>query len=84
MTTITIYTIKCDGCDIRHRETHDSIFEARAAAYAAGWRFPARVKANGENGRETNDVCPNCAPGWKARPSSNVWASGGRRVGHKP
>lgn len=78
MSTLTLYTINCDGCSIKHAETHDSIFEARAAAYAAGWRFPAKVKVSGENARETNDACPNCAAAWEPRPATNKWTRRGQ------
>lgn len=74
MTTLTRYTIKCDGCGAHHSETHDSILEARAAAYAAGWRYPARYKASGSNSRETDDVCPACVAEWKPRPVTDRWA----------
>ncbi|WP_150232247.1 hypothetical protein [Streptomyces filamentosus] len=60
------YLIECDGCQARHgepdgRRTSD---EARAAAYADGWRFPAMIKSNGKPGASVSDVCPACITDW--------------------
>lgn len=41
--------------------------EARAAAWAAGWRFPNRLGRSGEPIAVTSDACPVCAPDWKPR-----------------
>jgi hypothetical protein len=75
MPTITLYFITCHGCGSRTDHGHDSPFEARAAAYAAGWRFPARVRTNRALSKETDDVCPKCAESWTPRPATNRWAN---------
>jgi hypothetical protein len=66
--TITRYVLACDGCGAELPEAQSSV-EARGAAYAAGWRFPAQTKADGSTSSNANDVCPKCLPGWRAQPS---------------
>ncbi|MFE6225455.1 hypothetical protein [Streptomyces sp. NPDC057854] len=76
MPTITRYFISCHGCGTQTIGAgHDNQFEARVAAYSAGWRFPARIKADGEASKETDDVCPTCITDWKARPAVSRWAN---------
>jgi hypothetical protein len=60
------YLVECDGCQNRHGEPDGrrTSEEARAAAYADGWRFPAMVKSDGKPGASTSDVCPKCVPNW--------------------
>jgi hypothetical protein len=64
----------CDGCaaecgpDGRFR----SAIEARAGAYADGWRFPAALTARGAQGSRTHDVCPACVPDWRPREYEGV------------
>jgi hypothetical protein len=69
MTSVTLvrYLIECDGClaIFGDHDGFESSTEARAAAYGQGWRFPNRLKANGEAGSQASDVCPECLPGWK-------------------
>jgi hypothetical protein len=80
--TISYHTLVCDGCDTRFGTDtyHASVIEARAAAYADGWRFPERLKANGGESKTVNDVCPTCVPGWERRPAADTWANR-RRTG---
>lgn len=65
----------CDGCerslgdDGRFRTS----MEARAAAFSEGWRFPPKMKKNGQlssgtGSRNTSDVCPDCLPSWEHKP----------------
>lgn len=65
----------CDGCqtEIGNGGEYRSAMDARAAAYAAGWRFPPKVKANGTASAVTSDVCPDCEPGWQppTRPNTH-------------
>lgn len=62
----TRYILECDGCGARHGAPngHNSAQEARIAAYVDGWRYPARLKADGSVGVSTSDVCPDCMPAW--------------------
>lgn len=64
---ITKFVLACDGCGTELPEAATAV-EARGAAYAAGWRFPARVKANGDDSLESSDACPACLPGWTPQP----------------
>lgn len=76
MPTLLKYFISCHGCGTRAEgEGHDTPFEARAAAYAAGWRYPARTRTNGSLAKETDDVCPKCIGDWTARPATDRWAN---------
>jgi len=61
--------LECDGCKKRHGEPHghNSSREARIAAYIDGWRYIPMVKANGQYGERTDDVCDECAPTWIPR-----------------
>jgi hypothetical protein len=69
--TVTRIVLECDGdgCDATFGEPLGALngMELRAAAYAAGWRFPNRLGKNGEVVTSTSDACPACAPRWKAR-----------------
>lgn len=67
--TFNRYILECDGCQERHGEPdgHRSATEMRAAAYAAGWRFPAMIKADGTPGHSSSDVGPACLPMWRPR-----------------
>lgn len=69
----------CAGCKAEHGPPagHSSAVEARAAAYADGWRFLPRVRASGAVSMETDDVCPYCIEGWTPRSAKNSW--GGRK-----
>jgi hypothetical protein len=61
--------LECDGCG----ETFGgpiglmNPMEARAAAYAHGWRFPNRINRHGELISSTNDACPACATTWQPK-----------------
>lgn len=61
--------LECDGCKKRHGEPHGhaSSREARIAAYIDGWRYIPMVKANGQYGERTDDVCDECVPTWIPR-----------------
>lgn len=67
--TFTRYLIECDGCGavFGSREGFESQTEARAAAYATGWRFPHVLTAKGVASNQTSDACGKCAPDWKPR-----------------
>ena len=69
MTTIQFIRtlIECDGCQAKFggKEGFDSGTEARAEAYAKGWRFPNLISANGTATVRTSDVCPECVPDWQ-------------------
>lgn len=71
----------CDGCKATHGapEGFNSAVEARAAAYAAGWRFPPRVRATGAVSAQTNDVCPSCIGEWMPKRAHDSWANRERR-----
>lgn len=74
----TRWILVCDGCEEEHGAPtgHLTALEMRAAAYADGWRFPARVKANGDPSKQTNDVCPKCIDGWTPNAASDGgWTS---------
>jgi hypothetical protein len=73
---VSRYILGCDGCGAERPEESTSM-EARAAAYADGWRFPSKVTAHGTQSSNTSDVCPKCLPDWEPRPSR-------RRGGPKP
>ena len=62
----TRYVINCDGCEsiFGDRRGFESLTEARAAAYMAGWRFPNRLNAKGVPANATSDVCPECIGAW--------------------
>ena len=71
MPTVMRYYVSCHGCGAQTDDGgHDSHFEARAAAYAEGWRYPARVRTDGSASKETDDVCPKCVPSWTPRPAT--------------
>ncbi len=66
--------LECDGCKAVTGLPHgyDSPTEARAAAYAAGWRFPSHTTKSGTRpASTTSDVCPACAPGWTPQPRAS-------------
>lgn len=71
MTTLTIvrHLLECDGCGtiFGNRNGYDSQMEARAMAFAAGWRFPNQVTVKETASSHVSDVCPQCAPAWKAQ-----------------
>jgi hypothetical protein len=62
------HLIECDGCKVTFgdQQGFDSLTEARALAYAAGWRFPHMVDAKGKATKRTSDVCPDCLSTWTA------------------
>lgn len=65
---ITGYLLECNGCKALFGGdgiVGSSVMEVRAAAYAAGWRFPAKVGAKGSPSTRVSDVCPSCLPDWK-------------------
>lgn len=64
--TIMRYLIECDGCKavFGDQEGFGSLTETRALAYAAGWRFPSQLTAQGVASARTSDVCSACAPTW--------------------
>lgn len=74
---ISYHTLVCDGCQTTFGNDvyYASVIEARAAAYAAGWRFPERIRASGGESKTVNDVCPKCEPGWERQPAPNNWAA---------
>lgn len=80
MTTnqITRVILICDGCATEHGapDGHPSATEARAAAYADGWRFPPQLRADGQPGTSASDACPQCLPNWQ--PQKRVARSGYR------
>jgi hypothetical protein len=59
--------LRCDGCDtaLDDGAIFQTAVEARASAYAAGWRFPHRLGKTGNPIARASDVCPACVPGWK-------------------
>lgn len=68
--TVTRIVLECDGCRAVFGSPVGLALnpvEARATAFADGWRFPNRVNHDGEQITSTNDVCPACAPDWKPR-----------------
>jgi hypothetical protein len=62
--TITRYLLTCDGCGLQRgtKGEYENAMEARAAAYSDGWRFPGKVRMNGETSARSCDVCPACLP----------------------
>lgn len=79
---ISFHTLLCDGaeCEVTFgRDTYyASLVEVRAAAFGAGWRFPARRRANGKQAEQVNDVCPAHVDDWEERPAQNNWANRSR------
>lgn len=75
--TVTRYEMKCDGCNVVFGENGEfrTAIEARAAAYAAGWRFPPkeRIGGRGPSQKQISDVCPKCAPDWESQPVVDTW-----------
>jgi hypothetical protein len=71
MACIYRLALTCDGCGVTFGSEHyENALTARATAYAAGWRFPSRVKEDGQPTKaETNDVCPACQSDWQPRPA---------------
>lgn len=66
--TVTRIVLECDGCGAIFGAPIGlalNPMEARATAFAEGWRFPNRINGEGELLTTTNDVCPVCAPDWK-------------------
>lgn len=63
----TFYTVTCDGNHASPVQfldpTFSSSIEARAAAYAEGWRFPSKLTSDGSpSPSQVSDVCPDCGP----------------------
>jgi hypothetical protein len=61
----TFYTVTCDGNhehDVQFLDpTFASSIEARAAAYAEGWRFPPKLLGDrSQSPTQVSDVCPDC------------------------
>jgi hypothetical protein len=61
--------LACDGCstELGTDGQFRTAMDARAAAYAAGWRFVAKLKKDGQpagglSPTNTSDVCPKCLP----------------------
>lgn len=69
--------LECDGCKVVFGvgRGHASPAEARAAAYAAGWRFPPKLTSKGAPSSVVSDVCPACAPAW----NPEQWRGTGRQ-----
>lgn len=68
--------LECDGCKVVFGDDgHASPIEARAAAYAAGWRFPAKLTSKGTPSNVVSDVCPDCGPAWEPQ----QWRGTGRQ-----
>jgi hypothetical protein len=67
--TVTRIVLECDGCGATFGGPigQANPMEARAAAYAEGWRFPNRVGRDGGLVSSTNDACPACSPTWEPR-----------------
>jgi hypothetical protein len=68
---LTRFELTCDGCQtaLGSDGEFDNAIEARALAYTKGWRFPGRLKQDGQPTRNlVSDVCPDCIGGWKAQP----------------
>jgi hypothetical protein len=67
--TMQAVYLLCDGCgkalgeDGRFR----SAVEARAGAYAEGWRYPPSITPRGKPGNRTHDVCAECISEWVPR-----------------
>lgn len=63
---INSVVLQCDGCatKLNDGEVFRSPLEARAAAYAAGWRYPAMLSKTGKPLQRASDACPTCLPGW--------------------
>lgn len=64
---MTLYLMECDGCQstLGLPNGYSSATEARAAAYAEGWRYPPQPTKTGKVGARTFDVCPACLPEWR-------------------
>jgi hypothetical protein len=76
--TITRYMLKCDGPCGQERGgggEYENAMEARAAAYAEGWRFPSKVLMNGKTATSSSDVCPDCLPSFDPTsvPATDPW-----------
>lgn len=73
--TISLHTLVCDGCSSQFGTEirYASAIEARAAAYADGWRFPERVRKTRGESKSVSDVCPNCVDGWQPQPAPDPW-----------
>lgn len=68
------YLINCDGCKAVYgdRDGFESLTEARATAYAKGWRFPNRMTSTGTQAVATSDVCPACLFNWKPQVAGKI------------
>jgi hypothetical protein len=58
------YVITCDGCGMTRGADGEfaSSMEARAAVYSEGWRFPPKIRKDGNLAAVASDVCPTCLP----------------------
>lgn len=67
--TMQAVYLACDGCraEIGVDGRYRSAMEARAGAYAEGWRFPNALRKNGTPSQNTHDVCPTCIGEWQPR-----------------
>jgi hypothetical protein len=68
----TFYTVTCDGNHatpvVFLDATFSSAIEARAAAYAEGWRFPPKLLGDDSpSPTQVSDVCPDCGPDFVAQ-----------------
>jgi hypothetical protein len=80
----TFYTVTCDGNHDKQVQfldpTFSSAIEARAAAYAQGWRVPPKLLGDhSQSPMQVSDVCPECAgrlyPQYVVNPHSGRRAS---------
>ncbi len=71
----------CDGCsaEMGTEGQYRTAMDARAAAYALGWRFVPMVTASGDLSSATSDVCPSCQEGWVPQ-TRLTKRRGGRRL----
>lgn len=77
--TITRYVLTCDGCGTERGNEggYENAMEARAAAYADGWRYPSKTRKGGAPSTRTCDVCPKCLPTFDPAsvPTTDTWKS---------
>lgn len=76
--TIAYHTLICDGpCkqQFGHDTYYPSVVEARAEAYAKGWRFPPkRLTSGNDSPTSVSDVCPDCVGEFRQQAAHNPWA----------
>lgn len=79
--TITRYRVTCDGGCGKTRGDEGQFanaMEARAALYAAGWRFPPKIIRTGRvSPHHYSDVCPDCLPTFQEQPCRPATPSSG-------